>query len=78
MLLLFAILVAIGTALAASVKVFSLIPATMFAWGAAAVVAWLNAFSASQIFGSVFLCGICLQVGYLAGTFVFSYSDAAE
>jgi hypothetical protein len=67
MILLALFLIALGTLLGQWMKVSVLIPATLFAWGAAVQVGSADAFSAVQTLLAIFLCGACLQLGYLAG-----------
>lgn len=72
MILLALLLIAIGVALSRWMKGFALVPATILAWIAAVNLAGLYSFSLIETVGAAFLCGACLQFGYLAGAFLWA------
>ncbi len=70
------LLIALGILLSHWVKVFVLIPATLLAWIAAVYFARLDIFSVMQTLIAAFLCGACLQFGYLTGAVLLQHSAA--
>jgi hypothetical protein len=76
MILLALLLIASGAALSRWMKGFALVPATILAWIAAVNLAGLYSFSLIQTVGTAFLCGACLQLGYLVGAFLWSHRIA--
>jgi hypothetical protein len=71
------ILVLLGALISRWVKVIVLVPATVIVWIAAAQFAKIDALGAWQTLVAVFLCGACLQLGYLAGAVLLAQRQAA-
>lgn len=74
--ILISLLIVLGIVLRRWMKVFVLIPATFLTWAGAAALTHHAGFSLLAIVGSALLSGACLQIGYLAGTFLLPFLDS--
>lgn len=72
------VLIVLGILLSRWVKVFVLIPVTVLAWIAAVYYAHIHSSSVSLMVITAFLCGACLQLGYLAGAVLVNQRIAAH
>ena len=64
-------LFAIGAALSRSLKVLGMVPATVISWSAAINLSRFEGFSWLASLTFAFLAGLCLQIGYVFGAFIF-------